>query len=175
MTAPQLPARIDTARLTLRAPELGDLDELVRLANNWKVIEPTASLPFPYLAEHGHGYIERVSRLPDRRSYAMTDHQDRFLGVIGLQFSPDQSPELGYWLGEPHWGQGLATEAIAGLLGAAGAAGIARLRARVLSANLASLRVLEKTGFVVSEHTTSLVERHLGQKLTLLAWEGRPW
>ncbi|NGP16554.1 GNAT family N-acetyltransferase [Devosia aurantiaca] len=43
----RLPETIDTARLLLRPPHVSDLDDLVREINNPKVLEPTASLPFP--------------------------------------------------------------------------------------------------------------------------------
>lgn len=166
-----LPDRITTQRITLRAPLLSDLDRLVALANNWNVIEPTASLPFPYRAEHGLGFIERAIHQPERRSYAIADAADRLLGIIGLRFSADRAPELGYWLGEPHWRQGHASAAVTALLDAAQATGrVPAIGARVLAHNAASARVLEKAGFAIIEHTHSTVERHLGQDLLILRW-----
>lgn len=54
--------------------------------------------------------------------------------------------EVGYWLGREHWGQGIATAALAAFL-----AGFHErpLAARVVSDNAASLRVLQKCGFKV--------------------------
>jgi RimJ/RimL family protein N-acetyltransferase len=56
------------------------------------------------------------------------------------------TPEVGYWLGKPFWGQGVATRALALLLRQ-----VTRrpVYARVVKDNAASLRVLRKCGFVV--------------------------
>lgn len=166
-----LPDTIATERLHLRMPRLADLDALVEGANNWKVIEPTASLPFPYLEDHARGFVERVTQKPDQRPYAIAQRSDdRLMGTVGLKFSDGKPPELGYWIGEKYWGQGFAPEAVSGLLGAAGEAGIETVRARVLVSNPASQRVLEKTGFRVIERTESVVERHRGKPLLIMEW-----
>lgn len=169
-----LPETIATQRLTLRAPVMTDLDALVAGINNWKVAGPTASLPFPYLPEHGVGFIEQFARAPEQRPYAITRQgDDVLLGIVGLKFSDDENPpELGYWIAEPHWGQGLAPEAVSGLLAAAARTGMKAIKARVLESNPASQRVLEKTGFAVIERTESVVERHRGKPLLILEWRG---
>ena len=167
-----LPEQIATERLLLRAPHASDLDDLVREANSWKVLEPTASLPFPYLEEHGLGFIERFAQKPDKRSYVIAGRDDdRLKGVIGLYFHPDKPVELGYWLGETHWGVGYAPEAVKALLGAAVDTGLNLIRARVLAANAGSVRVLEKTGFAIVEQTHSVVQRHLGKPLLVMEWQ----
>jgi RimJ/RimL family protein N-acetyltransferase len=166
-----LPASVLTERLVLRAPRLSDLDNLVTKANDWEVLEPTASLPFPYLEEHGRGFIDRFSTKPGNRSYVIADREtDDLMGVIGLYFHADRPVELGYWLGRAHWGQGFAPEAVSGLLSVAAPLGLSPVRARVLAANPASVRVLEKSGFVLVEETVSVVERHRGKPLLILEW-----
>ena len=58
------------------------------------------------------------------------------------------SAEVGYWLGEPHWGRGIATRALLGFTRFAFAAyGVERLFAVPLATNTASCRVLEKAGY----------------------------
>lgn len=169
----QLPEQMETERLLLRAPRANDLDDLVREANNWKVLEPTASLPFPYERRHAQGFIERFVHKPDKRSYVIAGrNNDRLKGVIGLYFYADKPVELGYWLGETHWGVGYAPEAVKALLGTAAGIGLKPIRARVLSANAGSVRVLEKTGFTTIERTQSVVERHLGKPLLVMEWQG---
>jgi RimJ/RimL family protein N-acetyltransferase len=59
---------------------------------------------------------------------------------------------VGYWIGRAFWGQGLATRALTEL---AGLVDERPLRAHVVEHNVASIRVLEKCGFVE-------VERHTG-------------
>jgi RimJ/RimL family protein N-acetyltransferase len=54
--------------------------------------------------------------------------------------------EVTYWLGREFWGKGIATAALAALLREVS---IRPLHARAASDNLASIRVLEKCGFVI--------------------------
>jgi RimJ/RimL family protein N-acetyltransferase len=165
-----LPATIATSRLVLRAPVMTDLADLVTLANNWQVIEPTAVMPFPYLEEHGRSFLQRVGDPQSPLAYAIA-RAGRLIGVVSLKFEPGKRPELGYWLGQPHWGQGFAPEAVIGLLDAARASGqIPQISARVLESNPGSIRVLEKAGFTIEERTHSVVERHRGKPLLIMAW-----
>ena len=64
-------------------------------------------------------------------------------GNIGC-WEADGCRHVGYWIGRPFWGRGLATEALAELVGIVHAR---PLRAEVVSTNVASIRVLEKCGF----------------------------
>ena len=60
------------------------------------------------------------------------------------------SAEIGYWLAEPFWGRGIATEALAAVTGHAIAAhGLTRVYALPFAWNTASCRVLEKAGYVL--------------------------
>lgn len=165
----RLPETIETARLTLRAPHVSDLDDLAQQANNANVLFFTG-LPLPYGEQHGRDFLGKAERR-SHHPYVIADKaSDRLMGVIGLYAHADAPTELGYWLGEAHWGQGFAPEAIAGLL--AVARDIAPLRAKVVSAHARSIRVLEKTGFVVVDHTTSTLDRHFGKPLTVMEWRG---
>jgi RimJ/RimL family protein N-acetyltransferase len=56
-------------------------------------------------------------------------------------------PEVTYWLGREFWGQGLATQALAAFLVEVRTRPLA---ARVVKDNIASLRVLQKCGFVIT-------------------------
>jgi RimJ/RimL family protein N-acetyltransferase len=61
-----------------------------------------------------------------------------------LCFGPSEDREVGYWIGRPYWGRGVATRALSIFL--------AEVRERPLHAhvaehNAASVRVLEKCGF----------------------------
>ena len=55
-------------------------------------------------------------------------------------------PEIGYWIGKPYWGKGIATEALLLLLHYFKARPV---YARVAKDNPASLRVLQKCGFTI--------------------------
>lgn len=142
-----LPGKVATRRLVLRAPIRGDVPDLVKLADNKAIADRLLRLPHPYTRADALGFIEVIAQRPDERPYAITLN-DRLVGVIGFSFVEGQPPELGYWLGEPHWGQGIMSEAARGLIDAAHRTRHFELiAARALADNDASLRVLEKVGF----------------------------
>jgi RimJ/RimL family protein N-acetyltransferase len=60
------------------------------------------------------------------------------------------SAEIGYWLAEPFWGRGIATEAVKAMTTYAIAKhALTRVYARVADWNTASVRVLEKAGYAL--------------------------
>ena len=69
--------------------------------------------------------------------------------VAGNIVSWEQSGEreVGYWIGKEYWGKGIGTKALAKFLGYAKTR---PLYAHVAKHNVASLRVLQKCGFVIS-------------------------
>ena len=76
-----------------------------------------------------------------------------------LSFERDGRREVGYWIGRDHWGRGVATAALVAFLGEDDAR---PLHAGVLTANVGSLRVLEKCGFAVCGEEDGLVILRLG-------------
>ena len=71
-------------------------------------------------------------------------------GNIGC-WEQEGSRFVGYWIGREFWGRGLATQALAELTGKVDARPV---HAHVVRSNVASIRVLEKCGFVeVEMHT----------------------
>ena len=78
---------------------------------------------------------------------------DEVIGMVGLEREHDvfhRSMEIGYWLGEPYWGRGIATQAAGAMTDYAFATfDINRLWAGVFAWNPASARVLEKSGYVL--------------------------
>jgi RimJ/RimL family protein N-acetyltransferase len=142
-----LPGRIATKRLVLRAPIRGDVPDLIKLADNKAIAEKLVRLPSPYTRADAVGFVEIFAQRPDERPYAITLNE-RLIGVVGLTFFEGRPPELGYWLGEPYWGQGYMTEAARGLIEAAHKTHHFELiGARALADNAGSLHVLEKLGF----------------------------
>ena len=75
------------------------------------------------------------------------------VGGTGLELGTDvsrRSAEVGYWLGQPFWGRGIATEALRAVTDYAFTTlDICRLEAGVFDWNPASARVLEKAGYVL--------------------------
>jgi RimJ/RimL family protein N-acetyltransferase len=69
--------------------------------------------------------------------------------VVGhvLKFEMDDKPEVSYWIDRAHWNRGIATAALRQFLTVVT---VRPLYARAAYDNVASVRVLEKCGFVVS-------------------------
>ena len=145
-----LPTKIETKRLILRAPIRGDVPALVQLADNKAIAEKLARLPSPYTRADGIAFVEIFAQRADERPYAITSLNGDFMGIVGFTFSPDQPPELGYWLGEPFLGKGFMSEAVKALLEAAH---VTRqfpiIASSALATNTGSLNVLAKAGFKI--------------------------
>lgn len=94
----------------------------------------------------------RVTAINDAtRGYGMATLErrsdGRIVGFCGLVHPGGQvEPEAKYAFAREHWGQGLASEALQGLLAWADARGIGPVIATVAEPNLASRRVIEKAG-----------------------------
>ena len=111
---------VETERLLLRPPHEDDVEDIAALANNYNVAKMLSSMPHPYFAEDAREFIDRVKRASVHGCvYAITEAETgRFMGVAGLH--EDRSrfdlPFAGYWLGEPYWAKGYASEAARALV-----------------------------------------------------------
>lgn len=143
----RLPATITTDRLVLTTPAIDHVPEMAVLANNRRIYEVLARLPHPYDESHGRFFVEQIARGPEEFAWSIL-RDGTYLGTIGLHLLPGRPPELGYWLGEPHWGHGYATEAARAVVAAARAAGATALQSRALLGNAGSRNVLAKAGFI---------------------------
>lgn len=109
------------------------------------------SFPFPYTVEDARAWIGFASGQCPETNFAIADVEEA-IGGIGLRLGEDvfhRTAEIGYWLGEPHWGKGIATRAVQALTDYAFQSfDLARIQATVYEWNPASARVLEKAGYV---------------------------
>ena len=106
--------------------------------------------PHPYTAEHAREWVEHTSSRQPPCHFAI-DLEGEAVGGVGVEVGEDIeriSGELGYWLGELHWGKGLVTEAAGEVTTYAfETLGLHRVFATPFTKNAASIRVLEKLGF----------------------------
>ncbi|HEY9216607.1 MAG TPA: GNAT family N-acetyltransferase [Phenylobacterium sp.] len=103
---------IESRRLRLRGPCRSDAARLAQLANDYDVVKMTGSMPYPYGEEHAHAYLDRVESLdPQSHAHYVIDFDGAPIGTLGFDRGPHGRCEIGYWIGRPYWGQGLATEA----------------------------------------------------------------
>ena len=138
---------LETKRLALRAPRLGDAKTVATLANDRRIAENTARIPHPYKMSDAEGFIAGAMKAGEA-VFLITLRDKTVLGACGIMFQHEPTPELGYWLGVPHWGNGYATEALHALIDYAFTdLGHDALQAGARVTNPASRRVLEKCGF----------------------------
>ena len=138
---------LETKRLALRAPRLGDAKTVAALANDRRIAENTARIPHPYKVADAEGFITGVNKAGGEAAFLITLHDDTIIGAVGLA-NQDSTPELGYWLGAAYWGKGYATEAVHAVIDYAFTdLGHEALQAGARVTNPASRRVLEKCGF----------------------------
>ena len=109
---------LTTARLRLRPLTLDDAAPMTALANDIDIARMTTSIPHPFLAEHAEGFIKRMAArdLAREAVFALELPSQGLVGVLGLHPNDRGAPELGYWLGQAHWGRGYMTEAVAAVL-----------------------------------------------------------
>lgn len=129
-----------------------DASSLARYANNRKIWSNLRdAFPHPYTQEDAALYIARSLQKVPRTGFAIATETET-IGSIGLMPGQDVhrfTAELGYWLGEPFWGMGIMTEAVKALSEyALYELGFRRIFAEPYATNLASARVLEKSGFL---------------------------
>jgi RimJ/RimL family protein N-acetyltransferase len=138
---------LETKRLALRTPRLEDAKTVATLANDRRIAENTARIPHPYKLSDAEGFISGANKAGGEAVFLITLRDKTVIGACGLSMQ-DETPELGYWLGVPHWGNGYATEALHAVIDYA----FTDLAHKALQAgarvtNPASRRVLEKCGF----------------------------
>jgi [ribosomal protein S5]-alanine N-acetyltransferase len=114
---------IETTRLRIRSLRDDDLADLVMLIDNWAVARWTSSVSYPYTEADGRTWIALVQQdhatgLPRSFTVALKE-TDRLIGGVGLDGSAgdeSEEPALGYWVGQPYWGNGYGREAVAAII-----------------------------------------------------------
>ena len=141
------PCVLETERLLLRRPTLADVKAIAGLANDRRIAENTRRLPHPYLQDHAVDFVRAIARAGNDVAFLI---ENNFvpIGMVGLNFGTRETPELGYWLGVEHWGQGFGTEAARAVIDFFFEEhDHDQLYAGARVANPASRNILEKCGF----------------------------
>ena len=149
MPVPTLPLGIDGWRL--RAWRASDAESLARYANDERVWRNMSeAFPHPYTLALAQHWVERGQVDFGGDNWAIA-FDDEAVGGCGLQQGEGGTRcnvEIGYWLGQAHWGRGVATELVRVLCEQAlTRPEVTRIFAPVHADNPASMRVLQKNGF----------------------------
>lgn len=130
-----------------------DAADLAAALNNPKILANLRDgLPFPYTEDDARFYITAMLSADPDSTYAFAiTVDDRAIGSIGA-FRKDnihrQTAEIGYYIAEPYWGQGITTTAVRALCRYLQEhTDIVRIFAEPFAHNSGSCRVLEKSGF----------------------------
>ena len=137
---------------TVRRWRIDDAEALVRHANNVNVARQLRDrFPHPYSRANAHAFLKSAIAADEPSNLAI-DVDGEAAGAIGYVAGADverYSAEIGYWVGEAHWGRGVVTEALVLVTEHVfTAANLLRLFALPFADNVGSTRVLEKAGYV---------------------------
>ena len=144
------PFRLDCGACVVRPWRQDDLDSLLRHANDPRVAAFMRDrFPHPYSADDGRAWLDHATAA-GATDWAI-EVAGEAAGGIGLTPQSDinrGTAEIGYWLGEPFRGRGVASAALVAVTRhALTALGYRRIYATAFAGNAASRRVLAKAGY----------------------------
>ena len=144
--------RLDCGASIVRDWRESDGEALVRFADNrrvWRNLKDR--FPHPYTPKDADAWLALARTDPAKTGWAI-EVDGLAVGGIGLRPLDDvyaRTAHIGYWLGEPYWGRGIMTGAVRAVSAEMlGKSRYLRLEAPVFAWNPASMRVLEKCGYV---------------------------
>ena len=147
---------VETARLRLRAPTLGDATAIYARYSSDPLVTKYLGWPRHTAVDDAYAFVAFSDEqwrvwpvgpllIEDLRTGAL-------LGGTGLSFESAEIAETGYVLARDAWGRGYATEALRAVVALQAFLPIRSLDAVCHPSNPASMRVLEKCGFVLEAH-----------------------
>ncbi len=138
----------------IRSWRLEDASDLAKALNNKKIQDNLRDgLPYPYTIEDAIAYISAMLNSDKDKVYAFAiTIDDKAIGSIGV-FRKDnihfKTAEMGYYIAEEYWGQGIGTSAVQQVCKYIFEnTDMIRIFAEPFSYNIGSCRILEKAGFL---------------------------
>lgn len=143
---------LKSGNIRLRPLQLSDAARLAELANNKKISRNLRDgFPNPYTLADAENFLAKFTN-QDPVTFFGIEYEGEHVGNISLVPGQDiyrKSAEIGYFIGEAYWNKGIVTTAV-NLITEYGfkKLGIIRIHTGVFEYNIASMRVLEKCGFI---------------------------
>ena len=137
-------------RIQIEKLQKSDIPDLVKYGNDRQIwLNVSDNYPYPYTFDDGLAFFEQST---DKHIFSIKNN-DVFVGIIDLRprSGIDRiTAEIGYWVASEFAGQGIGTKAVELIVeyGFANIPELLKIYARVFHTNPASMRVLEKAGFV---------------------------
>lgn len=137
----------------IRKWKIDDASDLAEMLNNKNILNNLRDgLPYPYTKKDAEEYITSMLLADSTKTFAFAiTVDDKAVGSIGV-FRCDnihyRTAEMGYYVGEPYWGNGIGTNAVKQTCKYIFEnTDIIRIFAEPFAYNAASCRILEKAGF----------------------------
>ena len=137
--------------ISIRKWKIEDAEQLKNAINNEKILDNLRDgIPYPYTIENAQEFITQTLNAPKDSQYSWAILVDnKVIGSVGV-FRKDnihyQTAEIGYYIAEEYWGNGIMTKVITEVCNYI-FNDIIRIFAEPFAYNVASCKVLEKAGF----------------------------
>ncbi|CAM1505170.1 Fc.00g108070.m01.CDS01 [Cosmosporella sp. VM-42] len=149
----------------IRSYEENDAEVIAKEANNPEIAKwMRNTFPHPYSVEDARKWISIATSASPVLNFAICRLDNTVVGSIGLKAYDDihyRTVEIGYWLGQDHWNQGIATEALSAFTEWTfdNFTHVLRIEAEVFEGNKGSARALDKTGYVFEARKKKAIEK----------------
>ena len=139
--------------ISIRKWKIEDAEQLKNAINNEKILDNLRDgIPYPYTIENAQEFITQTLNAPKDSQYSWAILVDnKVIGSVGV-FRKDnihyQTAEIGYYIAEEYWGNGIMTKVITEVCNYIfNETDIIRIFAEPFAYNIPSCKVLEKAGF----------------------------
>jgi RimJ/RimL family protein N-acetyltransferase len=139
--------------IILRPWSIDDARALAEIANNKNIADNLQDVfPFPYSLRDARKWLKTILPVDPPRNFAVVSDRT-IVGNIGILIKEDihrKNAEIGYFMSESYWGQGIAARALKAVTSYAFSNfDIVRVYAETFADNVSSRRTLEKAGFTL--------------------------
>ena len=147
--------------IILRPWSIDDAKELAEIANNKNIADNLRDMfPFPYSLKDARKWLKTILPFDPPRNFAVVS-DSAIVGNIGILTKEDiyrKNAEIGYFIAEKYWGQGIAARAVKAVTSYAFSNfDIVRVYAETFADNVRSRRTLEKAGFTLEATLRSYI------------------
>lgn len=139
----------------IRRLKQSDAEKIYQYLQDFDIVKYLATVPSPYLVENALSFIlfaNEKEKAKKEFHYTIANiSDDIMLGLIGVKEINFQvgTCEIGYWLGREHHNKGIITLAIRKISQYCfNELELNLIKAIVFESNIASIKVLEKVGFI---------------------------
>ncbi|MBI4117776.1 MAG: GNAT family N-acetyltransferase [Parcubacteria group bacterium] len=152
--------------INLRKLKKSDAASLFRHAHDFDIAKYT-SLPHPYTLQNAEDFIKKTYRkIRNKESIELGIEWKATREIIGMMSFvnidfENKNAEIGYWVAKKYWGRNIMKEAVNLILNFGfQELKFVRIYAKVMHPNIASSKLLEKSGFQYEGRMRQVIFRH---------------